>query len=644
MKVNLKDCITSRYRGIPSKNIVFNKEELELAQIIENDDICHFDLKQWENIVNIAYDNPRIRAMLYSSYRTPSNFIQNLLSRETDPQLASLVLKRQNVTQQEFDLAMTKTNDKIIHDKFKKMDSILLDGKSPKDYFSPKSMSYMTYYMLLSNEIKYDGLPLKFISVLPNYEEWFKRFSDNENIMTHIALNIKLPDDIRNRAYRYGIVMNDIDTDLTAEMCEDIYQSCVQTYTDEEYDTDKLNVMSSGQMLCELLLQSKFPESCQKDLLYRTRNMRDKQDTADVRDFLSLNTTSQSIILEMLKNPHAFPTHLILSNKNTPEFVKFKMGQRLVKQDINSLSPQLQCSTKMELLDIAKTSEFKKEDYLKLIKLGDPVFNIGIISSPKTQANIACGDFLSVSYIKTPLERLFIDVAKLYFKEAMFTEEQYVKFTDGLIQELVSSDFLPIHDFDNLLDGYALKMQTDHYATKNLSDKDFELFIQCIEKIEKNKKLMFEEIANNSKTLLDALEGYKEKLTLQYKSDKAFKDVNDLVVKNTDELKDLFYLTQTDDGHNLTYFINLNVLANCKNLDTITEQVYEILKNNVSQQTLICLENHIVTEMINDYENEDIIGFANKFQNTEKFVEIIENLKEQYKEKEKTYDTPFYER
>ena len=81
------------------------------------------------------------------------------------------MLKRQSITQQEFELAITKTNDEIIHNKFKKMDTVLFDGKSPKDYFGIndfyKVYAYACHYLAMSKQVKdisADELTITFVS------------------------------------------------------------------------------------------------------------------------------------------------------------------------------------------------------------------------------------------------------------------------------------------------------------------------------------------------------------------------------------------------------------------------------------------------------------------------------------------------
>lgn len=262
----------------------------------------------------------KIRAMLYSSYRTPSNFIQNLLSREDNAELASLVFKRQNITQDEFNLAFKKSNNDIIGEKFYNMKSDIINKEEkPREYFSPHTINYLLNYMFDTDNILYDALPLRFAYSLNSSDKWLDKYNFDETIMTNIALNDKLSDNIRNQAYKNGIILDDTDSVLTADICEDIYQSCVQTYTDSEYKTNKMNILSAGELLSELIAQPNFPASCQKDLFFRIKSMGDKEDVADVRSYLSLASTDESTIKEMQLYPHSFPSHLILSNPKTPD-------------------------------------------------------------------------------------------------------------------------------------------------------------------------------------------------------------------------------------------------------------------------------------------------------------------------------------
>lgn len=91
-----------------------------------------------------------------------------------------------------------------------------------------------------------------------------------------------------------------------------------------------------------------------------------------------------------------------------------------------------------------------------------------------------------------------------------------------------------------------------------------------------------------------------------------------------------------DTGHNLTYFPDLKVLASIKNFDNYKEKIINLLSENISPFALRSLENQIVMELLNDYNNENFIDFTYKYPNANKFYNILNEVLEIKREKEKT--------
>lgn len=602
---------------------------IKFVKDIESDGVLNYRANDWQSVVDTSYNNPLLRALIYESYRTPTNFIRQLISQEKDDKILCFALKRQNINRIEFNEIILKINPDVIQEKIEELMDCREQGVEPPIYFSQKTFNLMLEDMLSSGELKYKGQPLLLTKHLLNAEQWLSDFADKESVMTAIVMNDNLSSLTRQKAYDNGIHFEDIDfCKLPAEICKDIYQSAIETYTDVEYKTKgdyKYKIMSAGMTLSSLLSQPNLPQSCQLDLHMRLRTMNSREDIVNLASILARECHSPDVIPHLCSYPSKYDPHHIIQNQYTPSHVLFKMGDRIAERFSKTevpISPIVEYKSKANLIGILEKTALSKKSYVEILNREDPVLNIAVFSSTHTAPDIACGEGVTFnSRVKSPqtsIEQLFMELASLYRKSDIgITEAQYKRLTDALKQFCIEQDVFMNQKEEKDLTMLELKPYTDYFCLKNLTDKDFEILNKTLNKIKENKWLSKKELPDDFKNIEEFVEEFQEKMFHQYRSDKVFRDLNNIFGE------EVFYPCDIEDGEGLTYLIDFNKLSNLDEFDK--EKIINIIKEYKDVPILINVENHIHRHMINNLNSQNIHNFVYNLEKAEEFFNVLED-------------------